>query len=48
MTWDKCRVNPFHGNFAFLYPLETFSGGIEMQHWHEMRFVWYGMTWKVV
>ena len=32
----KSLANPFQANVLFLYPL-TFSGGIEREHWPEMR-----------
>ena len=28
-------INPFHANVPFLYPLKTFSEGMEIGHWRE-------------
>ena len=34
--FQDTNINPFQANVPFLYPLKTFSGGIEREHWPEM------------
>ena len=32
------NINPFSTNVPLLYPLKTFSGGIEVEHWLKMDY----------